>query len=194
MKIRVWQFLTNRYYVNSQNTIISLDFWTEIYLILYPSLEYLTTHFIIVSVRKNQSMKEGFWLLDLFFRTDMMREADFVSSCLFILIMELISILCKFSARKWSSQIKLWKGDSAQLEIINESIICHNDELSSTMSWVDLLLKDSELFILFAENSQILLKISGIPILFTFMHLVAHNRLINNQLNSSSNSTYHCGR
>ena len=159
-----------------------------------PSLEYLTTHFIIVSVRKNQSMKEGFWLLDLFFRTDMMREADFVSSCLFILIMELISILCKFSARKWSSQIKLWKGDSAQLEIINESIICHNDELSSTMSWVDLLLKDSELFILFAENSQILLKISGIPILFTFMHLVAHNRSINNQLNSSSNSTYHCGR
>ena len=45
------------------------------------------------------------------------------------------------------------------------TIMCHNDELSWTMSWVDCLLKDSELFILFAENSQILLKISIIPIL-----------------------------
>ena len=32
------------------------------------------------------------------------------------------------------------------------------------MSWVCCLLTDSELFILFAENSQILLKISVIPI------------------------------
>ena len=35
------------------------------------------------------------------------------------------------------------------------------------------LLKDSELFILFAENSQILLKISFIRIFLTFMYLVA---------------------
>jgi len=73
------------------------------------------------------------------------------------------------------------------------TIMCRNDELSSTMSWVGCLLKDSELFILFAENSQILLKISVIPILLTFIYLVALNLLVNNQLNSSSNSTHHCG-
>ena len=38
--------------------------------------------------------------------------------------------------------------------------MCRNDELSSTMSWVGYLIKYSELFILFAENSQILPKIS----------------------------------
>ena len=53
-----------------------------------------------------------------------------------------------------------------------ESIICRNDELSSTMSWVGCLLKDSKVFILFAENSQILHKISAISILLTFMYLV----------------------
>ena len=46
------------------------------------------------------------------------------------------------------------------------TIMCRNDELSSTMSWVGCLLKDYVFFfILFAENSQILLKISVIPIL-----------------------------
>ena len=35
------------------------------------------------------------------------------------------------------------------------------------MSWVGCLLKDSELFILFAENSQILVNISVIPILLS---------------------------
>ena len=63
--------------------------------------------------------------------------------------------------------------------------MCRNDELSSTVSWVGCLLKDSELFILFAENSQILLKISVIPILLTFIYLVGLNLLVNNQLNSS---------
>ena len=61
----------------------------------------------------------------------------------------------------------------------------HNDKLSSAMSWVGCLLKDSELFILFAENSQILSKISVIPILLTFIYVVALNLLVNNQLNSS---------
>ena len=54
------------------------------------------------------------------------------------------------------------------------------------ISWISCLLKDSDLFVLFAENSQILLKISVIPILLTFMYL-----LVNNQLNSSLNSTHH---
>ena len=57
------------------------------------------------------------------------------------------------------------------------------------MSWVDCLLKYSELFILFAEKIQILLKISVIPIHLTFIYLVALNLLVNNQLNSSSNSS-----
>ena len=63
--------------------------------------------------------------------------------------------------------------------------MCRNDDLSSGMSWVGCLVNDSELFILFAENSQILLKISVIPILLTFMYLVALNLLVNNKLNSS---------
>ena len=75
----------------------------------------------------------------------------------------------------------------------NVTIMCRNDELSSMMSWVGCLLKDSDLFVLFAENSQVLLKISVIPILLTFIYLVAINLLVNNQLNSSSNSTHHCG-
>ena len=59
-----------------------------------------------------------------------------------------------------------------------------------TMSWVGCLLKDFELFILFVENSHILLKISATPILLTFIYLVALNLLVNNQLNSSFNSTH----
>ena len=54
------------------------------------------------------------------------------------------------------------------------AIICHNDELSSSFSWLDCLQTDSELFlILFAEINQLLLKISFIPIILTFMYLVA---------------------
>ena len=49
------------------------------------------------------------------------------------------------------------------------TIMCSNDELSWTVSWVGCLLIDSALFILFAENSQILLKISVIPILLTLI-------------------------
>ena len=48
--------------------------------------------------------------------------------------------------------------------------MCRNDELSSMMSWVVCLLQDSELLNLFAENSQILLKISVIPIFFKYIH------------------------
>ena len=47
------------------------------------------------------------------------------------------------------------------------------------MSWDGCLLKDSELFILFAENSQILHKIFVIPILLTFIYLVALYLLVN---------------
>ena len=53
------------------------------------------------------------------------------------------------------------------------AIICHNDDLSLSLTCVDLLQIDSESFLLFAEINQILLKISFIPILLTFMYLVA---------------------
>ena len=46
------------------------------------------------------------------------------------------------------------------------AIICHNDELSLSLTWLDCLPTDSEIFfILFAENF--------IPILLTIMYLVA---------------------
>ena len=79
-------------------------------------------------------------------------------------------------------------------KITNVTIRCQNNEMSSTKSWVGCLLKVSELFILFAENSQILHEISVISILLTLMYLVALNMLVNNQLNSLSNSTHHCGQ
>ena len=82
---------------------------------------------------------------------------------------------------------------------INVPNFCRNDELS--FSWTHYLLTDSEVFILFAENSQILLKISIILILLIFMFTVAlyqKNWVVNNikssQVNSNSNSTHHCGR
>ena len=59
--------------------------------------------------------------------------------------------------------------------------------MSSTMSLIGCLLKYSELFIFFVENSQIFLKIFVIPILLTFIYLVALNLWVNNQLNSSFN-------
>ncbi len=72
-------------------------------------------------------------------------------------------------------------------QTIMVTIMCRNDELSSTMSWVGCLQKDSELFVLFAENGEILLKISVVPILLTFVVLVALN-LLGNQLIDVSNS------
>ena len=58
---------------------------------------------------------------------------------------------------------------------------------AAMMSWAGCLLTDSELFILFAENSQIFIKISVIPILLTFTYQVALYLIVNNQLNSSTN-------
>ena len=59
------------------------------------------------------------------------------------------------------------------------TIMCRNDELSLTMSWVGCLLKNSELFVLFAENSQILLKISDIPVLL--IHVSGGTKSVNKQ-------------
>ena len=63
------------------------------------------------------------------------------------------------------------------------TIMCRNDELSSTMTWVGCLLKDLEFFfILFEENSQILRKISVTPVLLIFIYLVALNARLYLQL------------
>ena len=72
-------------------------------------------------------------------------------------------------------------------DVTNVTIICCNDELSLLFSK-----RFRTLFILFTENSQILLTISVILILSTFIYLVVLNLLVNNQLNSLSNSTHHC--
>ena len=66
-------------------------------------------------------------------------------------------------------------------------------EFDDELSW--LFTKRFRVFTLFAENIQILLKISVIPILLTFMYLVALNLLVSNQLNSSLRHiivTMHC--
>ena len=50
------------------------------------------------------------------------------------------------------------------------TIICHNDELSSNLTWLDCLQIDSlDFFILFADINQLILEIYFIPILLTFM-------------------------
>ena len=53
------------------------------------------------------------------------------------------------------------------------TIICHNDDLSLSSTWVDCLQIDSKGIILFAEIKRILLNIFFIPILLTFLYLVA---------------------
>ena len=57
-----------------------------------------------------------------------------------------------------------------QLEL-NATVICHNDRWVRV--WLDCLRIDSEGFMLLAESNQILLKISFILILLTFIYLVA---------------------
>ena len=75
-------------------------------------------------------------------------------------------------------------------------VIHQNDELSSSLSWLDSLPTDSKVFILFAEINQIVLKISFIPIPLTFMHLVALYKKLSGckQSQVNSNSRHHCDR
>ena len=82
-------------------------------------------------------------------------------SMLLLLFDSFVAVLCRI----WVWMLLCPKVDEQVWT--SESIICRNDLLSLMMSWVGCLLKDSELFILFAENSQILIKISVIPILLT---------------------------
>ena len=56
---------------------------------------------------------------------------------------------------------------------IYAAIICHNDELSSSLTFLDCLQIDSYVFILLSESNQVLLKFYFILILLTFMYLVA---------------------
>ena len=73
----------------------------------------------------------------------------------------------------WSKLNAIQKGYKKYMKFMCDNYVPQwgvelDDELSC-------LLKDSELFILLAENSQILLKIYVIPILLTFIYLVAIN-------------------
>ena len=75
-------------------------------------------------------------------------------------------IMLAIMITKGFNWIKIWISRmSSYVAGTSVTIMSPNDELSSTMNWVGCLLKDSELFILFAENSQILFKISVFPIL-----------------------------
>ena len=83
---------------------------------------------------------------------------------------------------------KAFWNQECSIKICIVTIMCRNDKLSLTLSWVSCLLKDSELFTLFAENSQILLKIAVIPILLKFIYLVSVSKQPTQlivQLNSS---------
>ena len=119
--------------------------------------------------------------------------SDGFRSGLILFICTFIFYAVTFAIVSYVTIIKPFQAKKREAVDIWVTIMCHNDELSLTMSWVGCLLPDSELLILFAENSQIFPRISVIPILSTFMCLVALNLLVNNQLNSSSNSTHHCG-
>ena len=122
-------------------------------------------------------------------------QEEIVSSSLETLFRNLNSMRCASSFKSHPPSRLVWP-QFLSLRCDNyvpEWWVEFDDELNSTMSWVGCLLKDSKLFfILVEENSQILLKISLILILLTFINLVALNLLVNNQFNSSSNSTHHC--
>ena len=76
LKVRFLHFLTSWNTVFLQNTIISfecyVDFWPKIYIILYPSLENLTTHIAIATmpVRNNYAdAKNEEAAIAIFFKT-----------------------------------------------------------------------------------------------------------------------------
>ena len=71
--------------------------------------------------------------------------------------------------------------------------MCRNDELTWLFTKIFQAWNIPSFFILFEKSTQIIRKISVIPILLTFIYLVALNLLVNNQLISSFNSTHHCG-
>ena len=56
----------------------------------------------------------------------------------------------------------------------NVTIICQNDNLSLSLTWLDCFQIDSGFFILFAEINQILLKIYFIHNLWTFMYVLTN--------------------
>ena len=64
------------------------------------------------------------------------------------------------------NKIKSPHGIMAQILTLIMTIMCQNDELSLTISLVGCLLKDSKLFILFAENTVFPRIVSAETILF----------------------------
>ena len=81
----------------------------------------------------------------------------------------------------WNFMITFWdqKWWNAKTPLCNNYVPQWWVEFEDELSWL-FTKRFRVFFILFAENSQILLKISVIPILLTFMCLVALNLLVNN--------------
>ena len=111
------------------------------------------------------------------------------AKCLFWLQYVLVWLFSYCSSLK-QLQITIWlQVILCQINIF-ESIICRNEELSSTMPWVGCLLKESEFF-LFVVNSQILHKnsvISGstyVYFILSFVFCQFWRRSYQNQLSFS---------
>ena len=96
---------------------------------------------------------------------------------------KMIVILWIFSALQANCFFSAW-GKSCDSTSNSQKIedMCDN---YAPQWWVELVVY-YQIQNLFAESSQILVKISVIPILLTFMYLGAINLLVNNQLNTST--------
>ena len=99
------------------------------------------------------------------------------------------------SLSKWDSTSAFKENNAVKFNLEKHSyvtIICHNDDLSLSFTWLDCLLITSEGFIFFAEINQVLLKISFLPIILTFMYVcsstLSENWVVHN-FKSNSNST-----
>ena len=77
----------------------------------------------------------------------------------------------KIHQKSWKNLVDSELGIGWWHVMNNLPYFCHNDELSSSLSWL-FTNRFRVLFISFAENSQIFLKIYIILILLTFMYLV----------------------
>ena len=75
-----------------------------------------------------------------------------LSNLVYIAKNNLISLLRSSTSIFSIKLLSKWFRSEKQMTFV--TIMCHNDELSSTLSWVGCLLPDSKLFILFAESSQ----------------------------------------
>jgi len=98
-------------------------------------------------------------------------QIDFLIICNFFCFSQFL-IKCHTKVLFWRIHASLgpkWKNPgTGVISLMAADKPC--PQVSSTMSWVGCLLKDSKFFVSFAENSQIILKLSVFPILLTFIY------------------------